>query len=52
MPFSIHSPRIACHQEADGSWVATLYIEGKWWAQMCGFSSRSAARKAIQKKYL
>ena len=36
----------------DGTWTATLYIQGKWWAQMAGFASRTTARAAIRRKYL
>jgi hypothetical protein len=47
-----NSPKIKAHKASDGTWTATLYISGQWWAQMAGFASSSAARAAIRRKYL
>jgi hypothetical protein len=52
MSLMINSPRIRCHKATDGTWTATLYIEGRWHAQMHGFASQSQARNAIQARYL
>ncbi len=52
MPLGIFPPKIKAHREADGTWTATLFIEGRWHAQMKGFASATEARAAIGKRYL
>jgi hypothetical protein len=52
MPLKINSSRIRCHKAADGTWTATLYIEGRWHAQMAGFTSQASARSGIRARYL
>jgi hypothetical protein len=52
MPLGIFPPKITCHQEADGTWTATLFIEGRWHAQIKGCASRAEARREISRKYL
>jgi len=52
MPLGIFPPEITCHQETDGTWTATLFIEGRFYAQIKGFASRAAARREIGRRYL
>ncbi len=52
MALAIHSPRIKAYRETDGTWTATLWIEGVWHAEMRGFASANEARTAIRRRYL
>ncbi len=52
MALAIHSPKIKTCREPGGTWKATLWIEGVWYAQMGGFASRHEARAAIRRRYL
>jgi hypothetical protein len=52
MSMSVSSPRIRCHKATDGTWTATLYIEGRFHAQAAGFGSQAEARGFIRSKYL
>ncbi len=52
MALAIHSPKIKAHREVDGTWTATLWVEGVWHAQMKGFTTANEARTAIRRRYL
>lgn len=52
MALSIHSPRVITHRETNGTWTATLYVQGVWHAQLTGFATSAAARKEIRHRYL
>ena len=52
MPLVVLPPRIVAHQEADGTWTASLYVEGRLHAQMKGFATSAEARAAIRERYL
>jgi hypothetical protein len=52
MSMTVSSPVIRCHKETDGTWTATLYVEGRWHAQAKGFASQAEARKHMRDKYL
>ena len=52
MALGINTPRIVCHRNSDGTYTATLYIEGRWWAARSGYISPAAARRDMRKTYL
>lgn len=52
MPLTVYSPRVDVHRATDGTYTATLYIEGRWYAQMTGFATAPEARRAVRRKYL
>jgi len=47
-----HAPKIKAHRAADGTWTATLWVQGVWHAQLTGFGSAAEARATIRRRYL